>query len=452
MSFSRAHLVLFLVLVIVAGCRRSISPEEMTARRGVREALHERAFSRAVPLARKVLHFAPNDDGAWARLAQAQSGAHDLTGLRQTLNQWRAAVKKPSAKYDEYRGDLALAEGREADALAAWTKAVAHWRRKPRVSIKIARLEQANGHWAEAVGAWTRVLQDEQSAPALINRAICHRHLHNWESARADLERAAQIAPGSSLVRQELTLLDRLGKFLAAIRDLDRELKALPNDAFLLADRALLFLRAGDPSLALDDARQAARLAPGAVRPKLFRALAEGMLGRARDRAAFPEGLRLEALSSDFLQTIGRLDAEIAAEPKSTDLFSNRAWQLNEIGQPQLALADAEAALENDPKSAGALAEASYALAKLQRAPEAYERIKQATGLDPSSSTAWQYRGELEIERNDYSAAIDSLTRALALNQTAAALARREECYRRLGLFAKAEDDHRLLEQLKAAR
>jgi hypothetical protein len=44
-------------------------------------------------------------------------------------------------------------------------------------------------------------------------------------------------------------------------------------------------------------------------------------------------------------------------------------------------------------------------------------------------------------------AAIDSLTRALAINQTVAALAKREECYRKVGLLAKAEDDRRALEK-----
>ncbi len=162
------------------------------------------------------------------------------------------------------------------------------------------------------------------------------------------------------------------------------------------------------------------------------------MLGRAPDAAAAPGSLTLEKLSPDFLQIIRRLDAEIAVEPKSADLLTNRAWQTNEIGQPKLALADAEAALAVDPKSAGAAAEASYALAKLKRAPEAYARIKQATELDPNFSTAWQYRGELEMEQSDYQAAVESLSRALAINQTAAALARREECYRKLGLLAQS--------------
>ena len=450
MNFSRALLLLVLLLVLLSACQRTISPQEKAARDKVRQALRERAFERAIPSARQVLSFAPNDNGAWARLAQAQFGARDFNALRETLAQWRRAVRKTSAKYDEYRGDLALAENRRADALAAWTESVAHKDRKPRVFSKIARLEQANGRWAKAVAAWRRAMKGQETVPELINRAICYRHLHSWDAALADVRRAAKIAPNNPLVRQELALLDRLGKFLAEVRDLDRDLTALPNDASLLADRALLLLRAGDASLALDDATRAAQLAPEAVRPKLFRALAERMLGRAPDPAASPGVLRLESLSSDFLETIGRLAAEIAAEPKSADLLTKRAWQLNEIGQPGLALADAENAFRVDPKSAGACAEASYALAKLQRTPEAYTRIRRATELDPNFSTAWQYRGELEMHQTDYLAAIESLTRSLAINQTAAALAKREESYRKLGLLAKAEQDHKTLQDFSA--
>ncbi|MEO8439244.1 MAG: hypothetical protein ABI540_03375 [Spartobacteria bacterium] len=451
MNFSRARpLVLFLLFVLVpAGCRRTISDEEQAARSEVRQALHKREFLQTLPAARRVLQFAPHDNGAWARLAQAQFGARDLAGLRQTLVDWKSNVRKTSAKYDEYRGDLALAEGRRADALAAWTKAIAPKNPPARIFKKIARIQQAEGRWQEAVAAWTRAMRGHETAVALRARALCYRHLHSWEAALADLHRAAHLAPEDEFVRQDLALLDRLSKFLAEVRDLDRDLAALPDDASLLADRALLFLRAGDASLALDDANRAARLAPEAIRPRLFRSMAKRRLGRAHDGG---QALRLETLSPDFLQTISRLDAELAAEPDNPDLLTNRAWQLNEIGQPQLALEDAERALQFDPKSAGASAEASYALSKLQRMPEAYARIKEATELDPNFSTAWQYRGELEMQLGDYMAAVESLTRALAINQTAAALAKREECYRKLGLLAKAEDDQKALAELSAAR
>jgi tetratricopeptide (TPR) repeat protein len=321
-------------------------------------------------------------------------------------------------------------------------------------AVTLARVEQAAGRWPEAAAAWTRAMQSNETIVALINRAICYRHLHNWETALADLHRAEHLAPQDPLVWQQAVLFDRLGKFLAEVRELDKDLAALPNDAELLTDRALLFLRAEDAALALDDATKAAQLAPTAVRPQLFRALAERALSPTAEPAssAVNSTLRLEALSPEFLETIRRLDAEITAEPGSADLRTNRAWQLNEIGQPQLALADAESALQSDPKSAGACAEASYALEKLKREPEAYEQIKRATELDPNFSTAWQYRGELEMRRADYPGAIDSLTQALAINQTVAALAKREECYRKLGLLAKAENDHKALEQFGATR
>lgn len=160
--------------------------------------------------------------------------------------------------------------------------------------------------------------------------------------------------------------------------------------------------------------------------------------------------LSIDALTPEFLETIGRLDAEISVERTNAELYVQRAWRLNDIGQPRLALDDAECAQRLDAKSASACAESGYALMKLGRAPEAYEQIKHATELDENLATAWQYRGEIEMERSDFAQAIDSLSRGLGINQTAVALLKREQCYRRLGLLAKAEEDHRLREALTA--
>jgi tetratricopeptide (TPR) repeat protein len=452
MNFTRLCIVL--VLVLDSGCHRTISPQEHAVRTELRQALRAGSFAPAIGLARRELKFSPNDDGAWARLAEAQFGAKDLAGLRQTLSDWPRAVPKTGAKYDEYRGDLARAEGRRAEAIAAWKKAVARKDGRPRVYLKIARLEQADAHWAEAALAWTSGMKEHETARALVRRATCYRHLHSWDAARADLHRAASLAPEDPLVRQERALFSRLEKFLAEVRDLDRQLLVLPNDAETCGDRALLLLRAGDAELALDDATRATQLNPLAARPQLLRALAERALGRSAEagRSTVNDFIHLEMLSAEFLQTIRRLDQEIAAEPTSAELHASRAWQLNEIGQPQLALVDAQSALQSDPRSVAAGAELSYALAKMKRDLEAYEQIKRATEMDPNFSTAWQYRGELEMSRADYLAAIESLSRALAINQTAAALAKREECYRKLGLLAKAEDDQKALEEISAMR
>ncbi|MDP9003521.1 MAG: hypothetical protein M3N12_01880, partial [Verrucomicrobiota bacterium] len=175
-------------------------------------------------------------------------------------------------------------------------------------------------------------------------------------------------------------------------------------------------------------------------------------LGRSDEceKLAVQKFIRLDTLSPEFLETISRLDSEISVERSNAELYVARAWQLNEIGQPALALQDAENAARLDQKSAGACAECSYALMKLGRAQEALVQIKRATELDPNFDTAWQYRGELEMERGETLSAIESLSHALDTSQTAIALQKREQCYRRLGLLVKAEQDHRALEELNA--
>ena len=52
------------------------------------------------------------------------------------------------------------------------------------------------------------------------------------------------------------------------------------------------------------------------------------------------------------------------------------------------------------------------------------------------------------MERGQTLSAVESLSRAIETNQTVAALQKREQCYRRLGLLGKAEQDHRTLEEL----
>ena len=54
------------------------------------------------------------------------------------------------------------------------------------------------------------------------------------------------------------------------------------------------------------------------------------------------------------------------------------------------------------------------------------------------------------MQRGDNLAAIDSLSRALAIEQTVMALQKREECYRRAGLQARADEDQRALQKLTA--
>ena len=432
------------------GCHRKKSPEERNLRHDLQQALAQHSYRDAELLARRVLQLAPNDDGIWARLVQAQCGAGNLPAAKETFAAWRSAVRHPSSKLDEYIGDVALAGNDPAAALQAWHRLLGREPRHLRVLTKVARVEQQQHHWLEAETAWNAALSAKETAEALTQRSMCRRHLHHWPEALADLNRARKIAPNDPEVVAAGKVFDRLSKFLAEIRDLDAELAVSPNDTAPLTDRCSLFLRSEDFELALDDADAAGKLAPWAVRPKLFGGLALLRLGRIAEAESrgIRKSFRIEMLTPEFLETIRRLDSEISVERTNAELYATRAWHLNEMRQPAFALQDATVAAQLDPKSPSACAEKAYALMKLGRADEAFDEIQHATTLDPNYATAWQYRGELEMERRDYLAAIESLSRALSLNQTVAVLEKREACYRMVGWMRQAEEDRHVLEQL----
>jgi tetratricopeptide (TPR) repeat protein len=442
-------------LMALSGCHRAASKEEKALRAELRKALDEQAYERAADLARRHLKLKPQDNGTWDRLVRAQFGLRDLPGVKQTLDEWRQAVPRPSLNLEEYAGDLAVAQNDDAGAIEAWRNVEAADSKNLRVLEKVARLEKRRRFWTKEEVAWSSIIEVQDGAVARINRALCRRRLHRWHDAFEDLEKARAMAADDPEVQRGAKLFERTNKFIAEIREIDSALAVTPNDVGLLGDRALIFLRAEDPELALEDAETAGRNGPWAVRPRLFQALALIALGRPDEceKLAVHKLIRLEGLTPEFLETIGRLDSEISAEPKNAELYVSRAWHLNEIEQPALALQDAETAMRLDPKAAGASAEAGYALTKLGRARESLDQIRKATELEPNLATAWQYRGELEMARGETLSAIESFTHAIEANQTVTALEKREQCYRRLGLLVKAEQDRRTREELaRAAR
>ncbi|MEP6955381.1 MAG: hypothetical protein ABI883_01035 [Chthoniobacterales bacterium] len=442
-----------LALVALLGassCRRPLSADEKATRAELRQALHDQAHPRAIALATRIAAAHSQENGAWARLVRAQLGAGDLPAAKQTIEKWRSVIRQASPKRDELTGDVANQQLDRALALEAWSRALAQNPAQPRVLRKIARLQSRERRWAEEDAAYTKLLTIDDNAVDRMSRALVRRRQHRWTEAFEDQQRAVALAPQDPDVRRGAKIFERLLKVLPQIRQLDARLSAIPTDDQSLSDRALLFLRSEDPDLALTDSQAALAIAPAAICPRLLGALALLGLDRIAESEALgvDPALRLEQLTPEFLETMSRLDAEISVEPQNADLRRTRAWHLNDIGQPQLALTDTEMASLADPPLAAAAVEAAYALAKLGRLEEAAQQITRATELDATSASAWQYRGELELSRGAPDAAIASLSRALALTQTPAALQKREQCYRQLGALEKAEEDRRAFEQL----
>ena len=445
-------LALVLTTFALPACQRPGAREVKALNDELDRARRHRDFGNVESVARQILKRAPQHEGAWAALVEARFQMNDTASAEKIVSEWRAAERQPGPKLEEAIGDVALARQDEQEAILHWQKALRRDPKNERVLRKIAELEHAHRHWIEEDAAWNTLIKTRDSADARLRRAIARRQLHRWEDALADLQRARLLAPGNAQVEEWSKRFERLSKFLDEVRELDTSISSSAADFTLLADRALAFLRADDPELALDDAERARKLAIWAIRPKLLQAIALIELNRTNEGADLlvRNSIRLEQLSAENLEAFRRLDGQIAVERTNADLFVSRAWHLNEIGQPELAQEDAETALTLDKKSAGALAELSYALMKLGQSDEALTRIKLATDLDPQLAVAWQYRGEVEMARGETVSAIDSLTHALQLNQTAIALRKRAECYRKIGYNDRAEEDLHALEDLTA--
>ena len=166
-----------------------------------------------------------------------------------------AAISKISRIQWRYR-----VEGRRSQWCVNCLEKICRGQRSKSASVpKIAVQEQSAHHWQEAVVAWSEILKIHDSAEARIHRALCSRRIHQWESALRDLHRAQQLAPNDDQVRRQTESFDRLAKFLPKIRDIDKELAALPNDSSSALRSRAAFLRASDALLALDDAEAAVK-------------------------------------------------------------------------------------------------------------------------------------------------------------------------------------------------
>ena len=302
-----------LALATLLSCQPENVREEKAIRRQLAHEMRHHSYESAIPLARRVLHSAPQDQKVWRQLVQAQLGLHDLDGARVTLSDWRATAQPLLFRIEEFEGDILREEGNFGSALQSWQKSIAIQPKNRRVFSKIAASEQRDGRWSDAKAAWTRVLEIRDNATARINRAVCFRRLRQWNEAFEDLHHARKLGPEDADVQRWSKVFESLSKYLDEIRELDARVAAIPDDADLLAERALLMLRSGDAELSLDDSEHAARLAPWAVRPKLFEALALVALNRGPEceRLSVRLPLHITSLTPEFLETIGRLDSAI---------------------------------------------------------------------------------------------------------------------------------------------
>jgi tetratricopeptide (TPR) repeat protein len=267
------------------------------------------------------------------------------------------------------------------------------------------------------------------------------------------MAKANKMDATDAQVKEWLPQFERLQQFLQRIKALDAQIAKSPNNPALLLDRARLFTLAGRPLLTLDDTDRAFKLQPASMRARIQTAEALLDVDRNDDAAKLKVSKYLRRgedkhVSEQALRELGALDSRLMQNPKDIDSLIARAKILRDLRQFTLALADANAALAINDKSAAAQFETAQDFDGLGQQKEALLHARIATDVDPKDSAKWFFRGVLERQRADFTGAITSQTRSIELSESRVALSEREQCERRIGKTNEADADLRRIQEL----
>jgi tetratricopeptide (TPR) repeat protein len=469
----RTLAIAVLVLLTASAFAATEAPELQQLRDQLKKAQGAEDKTAIIELSRRIVAIAPKDSGTWDTLAQMQLESDELDGLERTLDAWQKAFKRPSAAIEDFRAGLCFKRKDYQCAEQHWLAFIAT--KPPRADVatnydNLAELCAEQARWADHAAYRTKAIAAQDTAARRVLRAVAFLRLHNWDAAYADMAKANRMDATDPQVKEWLPEFERLQKFLSQIKPLDAQIAKSPNDpavAGLLLERARVLILAGRPLLAIDDGERAFKLQPGSMRARIE--LAEALLDagqpenaakldvdrylrRGEDKLATASPSRGGHVSDQALRELGTLDARLSVNPNDADALVARAKILRDLRQFTLALADANAALAINDKSAAAHFEAAQDLDGLDRQKEALLHARIATELDPQDSKMWFFRGVFERQRADFTGAVASQTRSIQIRESVVALSEREQCERRIGKTAEADADLRRIQELAPQR
>lgn len=453
----RTTFIFLLTLCITPAATGFGAGPEVSQLRNQLQAAEDAADKPAIiELSRRILAITPNNSDVWETLAETELETEDWDRLEQTLDAWQKAIPHRPAAIEDFRGTMCF---KRKDYQCAERHWLAYLAAKPPASDaateydNLADLCATQERWEDHAAYRTKAITAKDSAARRVSRAIAFLRLHKWDAAYADMAKANKMDATDSEVKEWLPQFERLQQFVPQLKALDAQIAKSPNDFGLLLERARIFTLAGRPLLALDDAERALKLQPVSMRARIQTAEALLDVDRVDDAAKLEVGRDLRRgqdkhLSEQTLRDLGGFDARLLENPNDSDALAARSKILRELRQFTLALADARSALAINDKSAAAHFEAAQDLSGLGREKEALEQARIATELDPKDSAKWFFRGVLERQRANFSAAIESQTRSLQINESLVALNEREQCERRIGKVSEADADLRRIREL----
>lgn len=273
---------------------------------------------------------------------------------------------------------------------------------------------------------------ERKSAPfaePYVKLAMAQAETGAYDAARASLERALDIDPGSPIARFNLAeVMRRQGRFAAAIEQYGRTLAVDPDYAKAHLGLGLANRQQGRP--AMESFRRALQSDP---------LLAEAHLGLGRESlerrpAAEAAGHFLQALRVDPGSAEAHLDLGLARagqglqeealaafrqaaalDPASAEAHYNLGVALARKGRIQEALQFFRQAVRLKPEDAEAQSNLGMAYSQLGRLQDAVAAFRQAVRLRPDSARAYVNLGLTQARLGRTGEAIEALSRSASL-------------------------------------
>jgi tetratricopeptide (TPR) repeat protein len=271
--------------------------------RGLLLAARKRAYDRAIEDFDKVLVIEPDNVEALVSRGDAFGQLGDLGRAMADLNRAVAlAPDKPTTLVA--RGQVESRRGNLAGAARDYEAALKLDSRYADAMVNLAAVRSMQGQSGAAVELLDQAIAIDRRNPiAFYNRGYAEFTLKQYDKAIADYSSAIEIEPRMGLAYNNRALSRAIAgsDLVAALADSDQALKLLPLNLEVRDTRGFIYLKLGDPALALTEYNAALTSDPNRPLSLSGRGLARIRMGDAAGKGDQEAALTINPeVASDF--------------------------------------------------------------------------------------------------------------------------------------------------------
>ncbi len=271
--------------------------------RGVLLAVRKRAYDRAIEDFDKVLVIEPDNVEALLSRGDAFAQLGDLGRAMADLNRAVAlAPDKPTVLVT--RGQVESRRGNVAGAARDYEAALKLDPRYADAMINLAAVRSMQGQSGAAIELLDQAIAIDRRNPlAFYNRGYAEFAQKQYDKAIADYSSAIEIEPRLGLAYNNRALSRAIAgrDLVAALADSDQALKLLPLNLEVRDTRGFIYLKLGDPALALNEYNAAMTIDPNRALSLYGRGLARIRMGDAAGKGDQEAALTINPeVANDF--------------------------------------------------------------------------------------------------------------------------------------------------------